>query len=99
MGVTPIIGPIMENYPNLFMASVKWQLKWQLEFNRMHFFKNISVQLVLSDRSFRPKVTVILKYQMETNDNIWFFYCRETWTQQIMKLVLAKINGALREWM
>ena len=61
MGDAPITGPIMENYPNLFMASVKWQLRWQFKFNRMHFFKNIGVQLVHSDRNFRPKVTIMLK--------------------------------------
>ena len=46
----------------------------------MHFLKNIGVQLVLNDRSYRPKVTIMLKYQIETNDNIWFFYWWETWT-------------------
>ena len=80
MGDVPITGPRMENYPNLFMASVKWLFRWQFKFNRMHFFKNIGAQLVLRDRNFRPKVIIMLKYQMEINDNIWFFYCRETWT-------------------
>ena len=45
----------------------------------MYFFKNIGVQLVLRDRIFRPKVTIMLKYQTEINDNIWFLYWRETW--------------------
>ena len=39
----------------------------------MHLFKKISVQLVLKDhRSVWPKVTIMLKYQMEINNNIWF---------------------------
>ena len=45
----------------------------------MHFFKNIGVQLVLRDRIFRLKVTIMLKYQTEIYDNIWFLYWRETW--------------------
>ena len=82
----------MENYRNLFMASLA-------SFNRMNFFKNIGVQLVLTDWNFRPKIATMLKYQMEINDNIWFLYCRETRTQQILELVLAEINGALRRCM
>ena len=56
----------------------------------MHFFKNIGVQLVLCIGNFRPKLTIMLKYQIEINDNIWFLYCRET---LIMKLVLAETNA------
>ena len=39
----------------------------------MHFFKNIGVQLVSCDRSFRPKVAIMLKYQIEIIDNIFVF--------------------------
>ena len=37
----------------------------------MHFLKNIGVQLFLRDRSFRPKLTIMLKYQIEINDNVF----------------------------
>ena len=58
----------------------------------MQLFKNIGVQSILTNRSFRSKVTIMLKYQIEINDKIWVLYCRETRTYEIM------IGDCWNEW-
>ena len=61
----------------------------------MQLFKNIGVQSILTNRSFRSKVTIMLKYQIEMNDKIWVYTVEKLGPTKSW-LVIAEMNGALR---